>query len=58
MYVKQKAIHSFDHYLDDLIKIANDRVAKAEKRALKAERRAALLADLLRKMGIDPNNIY
>ncbi len=58
MYVKQKAIHSFEHYLDDLVKIANDRVAKAEKRALKAERRAALLADLLRKMGIDPNNIY
>ena len=57
MYVKQKAIHSFDRYLDDLVKIANDRVAKAEQRAIKAERRAALLADMLREMGVDPNNI-
>jgi hypothetical protein len=57
MYVKQKAIHSFEHYLEEIIKIANERVIKAEERALKAERRAAILADLLRKIGIDPNNV-
>ena len=57
MSVKQKAVHSFDNYLEELVKIANERIAKAEQRAIKAEHRAAILADVLHKMGIDPNKI-